>query len=150
MFHFLSRVMAQVEELKHTQAAKTDAPAYKPKDFIGWERRTDNRVYCEVSCNMSNAAQIFADHKLVNISNGGFFVATPRTPALGEHVDVVLKFENPHRTIAGRATVIWENQIADPKTPRGFGCRFVKLSDEDKKFIREYVHKATAAGDSVA
>jgi uncharacterized protein (TIGR02266 family) len=147
MFHFLSRVMAQVEELKHTAKA---APAYKPKDFIGWERRVDNRVYCEVECNVSNAAQLFTDHKLVNISNGGFFVATTRTPALGEAVDVVLRFDNPHRRIAGQATVVWENQIDDARTPRGFGCRFVKLSDEDKKFIREFVRKATAAGDSVA
>src|SRR5256885_846843 len=35
------------------------APTYDPSEFIGWERRTDNRVYCEVHCTIENAAKIF-------------------------------------------------------------------------------------------
>ena len=177
MFHFLSRLMAQVEArnslglapaqtpaplaasrtpvpLAPTKtpapvAASKSAPSYQPEEFIGWERRGDNRVYCEVKCTLSNAQRIFNAHTLVNIANGGFFLAANSAPPLGGRLEVTLTFDNPVRQITATASVVWENQVPDSRTPRGFGCRFVQLSDEERVFIQQFVKKALSAGRAV-
>lgn len=158
MFHFLSRLMAQVEALnarstpgrspspsRAPAAPPKPVPTYQPSEFIGWERGTDNRVYCEIECTRQNAAAIFTGHKLVNISTGGFFLSTPRTPSLGDAVQITLKFDAPPKQIVANASVVVESQLDDPRAPRGFGCRFTRLSDEDKKFIQDFVRKAAEA-----
>jgi uncharacterized protein (TIGR02266 family) len=151
MFHFLSRLMAQVEALnaRATQAFSpsrvASAPPSQPKDFIGWERGVDNRVYCQVECNRQNVAAIFMGHKLANISTGGFFLGTARTPALGDAVQITMKFDAPRREIVANASVVVESHVDDPRVPRGFGCRFTRLSDDDKKFIQDFVRDAAVA-----
>jgi len=158
MFQLLSKLMAQVEALNMSKnpppvtapaSAKKPAPAFTPREFIGWERRGDDRVYCDVACTAANAAQLFTGHKLVNISNGGFFLASSRSPPLGEPVEVTLTFDAPARRITAMASVVWENHNEDAKSPRGFGCRFTRLSDEEKRFIQEFVRKAVAGGAGV-
>lgn len=155
MFQLLSKLMAQVEALnpaKRMPATLSSRPpaAFAPREFIGWERRGDDRVYCEVACTLGNAAQIFTSHKLVNISTGGFFLATTRpSPPLGEAIEVALSFDEPARQITAGASVVWENHTDDGKTPRGFACRFSRLSDEEKKFIHDFVRRAMARGGAV-
>ncbi|MBL8949194.1 MAG: PilZ domain-containing protein [Myxococcaceae bacterium] len=166
MFQLLSRLMAQVEALNHAKplprppqlappvltpvAAPVAAPPkFEPKEFIGWERRGDDRVYCDVACTLQNAVQMFTSHKLVNISNGGFFLASSRSPRLGEPMEVSMSFDPPARKIVAMASVVWENQVTDSKTPRGFGCRFTRISDEEKKFIQDFVRRAVAAGAGI-
>ncbi len=161
MFQLLSKLMAQVEALNLSKspppraasaplpALARPAPKFEPREFIGWERRGDDRVYCDIACTLANAVQIFTGHKLVNISNGGFFLASGRSPRLGEAMEVSLTFDAPVRKIVAMASVVWENQIEDAKTPRGFGCRFTRISDEEKRFIQDFVRRAVAAGAGV-
>ena len=155
MFQFLSRVMAQVEALNMSKnpprsAAPRPPPAFGQREFIGWERRGDDRVYCEVECTLANAAQIFTGHKLVNLSNSGFFLASTRpAPPLGTQIEVTINFAPAARKVTARASVVWENQVDDGKTPRGFGCRFSRLSEDEKKFIQDFVRRAVAAGGAV-
>src|SRR5262249_3564704 len=89
MFQLLSKLMTQVEALNRAKRAPPakPAPSFPPHDFIGWERRGDNRVYCDIPCTLKNAVQIFNSHTLVNISNGGFFLAASRSPPLGEAME---------------------------------------------------------------
>ena len=149
----LSTLMAQVEALNMAKSLPAAPPkpaaSFQQKEFIGWERRGDDRVYCNVSCTTDNAVQMFVTHKLVNLSTGGFFLATTRSPRLGDQVEVTLNFDSPRKKITAMATVVWENQLDDPKTPKGFGCRFVRLPAEDKAFIQEFVRKALSSGQAV-
>lgn len=146
MFAFLSRLMVQVEARIGKQPAPAPSrpnPTYAAKEFIGWERRADNRIYCEVVCTFANAAQMFR-HKLLNIADGGFFLANNQCPPLGEQLAITLKFNDPPREIGASATVIWENAVDSFKSPRGFGCRFVSIAEDDKKFLQYFVKKALA------
>jgi hypothetical protein len=52
-----------------------------------------------------------------------------------------LGFTTPERDIKVNAEVVWSNAYGrdDDITPRGMGVRFVKISEEDKKFLDEVV-----------
>jgi hypothetical protein len=50
-------------------------------------------------------------------------------------------FTTPERDIKVNAEVVWSNAYGrdDEITPRGMGVRFVKISEEDKKFLDDVV-----------
>jgi uncharacterized protein (TIGR02266 family) len=108
---------------------------------VGWERRENNRVFVDMKVTVQSVGML-TENKLVNISNGGVFLAMQKLLPLGEKLDLSLQFDAPRKTLTATGMVVWVNEQADRRQPRGVGVRFVKLGEEDRRFIEYYVRKA--------
>ncbi len=149
MFSFLSRLMAQIEHraVLAVQAPTPPAVPRKPAvpytynlyEFVGWERREDRRVHASLRVTKESVSLFTLE--TVNISNGGVFLATEKLLPLGERLEMAMNFDAPVRHISARGVVIWANERADLRHPRGVGVRFTSLGDEDRRFITYYVKK---------
>jgi uncharacterized protein (TIGR02266 family) len=159
MFHFLSRLMEQIEHravppapplparaspgrpLMLTPPPPKARPTYHLQEFVGWERRDDNRVYADLRITLQSVG-LLTEQQAVNISNGGVFLATQRMIPLGERLELTLHFDDPPRDIKARGMVVWQNEDPAPSQPRGVGVRFTQLDAEDCRFISYYIKKA--------
>jgi uncharacterized protein (TIGR02266 family) len=119
----------------------TAAPAYSAAEFVGLERRSDDRIHADVRVSMQNAG-IFTDHRIINLSSGGLFIATDKPLRLGTQVELTLRFDDPARVMTLRSSVIWENSLEDGKNPRGYGLRLSHLRPEEKEFIQKFLVRA--------
>jgi uncharacterized protein (TIGR02266 family) len=145
-FRFFSQCMAQVEErlAPRAPAAPPRPREYRAEDFVGIERRGEDRVHADVRVTPANAG-MFTDHQLVNISSGGMFLTTQVLLPLSTLVDLDLTFQGEARHVGARARVVWESSGADARYPRGVGLKFIQLAPDDAAFIRDYVRKTAAA-----
>ncbi|MBJ6759610.1 TIGR02266 family protein [Myxococcaceae bacterium JPH2] len=116
------------------------APAYTSAEFVGLERRTDDRIHADVKVSLQNAG-IFTDHRIINLSSGGLFIATDKPLRLGTQVELTLRFDDPARVMTMRSSVIWENSLDDGKNPRGYGLRLSSLRPEERDFIQQYLKR---------
>jgi hypothetical protein len=66
---------------------------------------------------------------------------------LNEIVDVVI--DAPERYLEFKAEVVWSNIYGydDDITPRGMGVRFLKISEEDQKFISDLIEEHLVASE---
>ncbi len=119
----------------------TTAPTYSSAEFVGLERRSDDRIHADVKVSLQNAG-IFTDHRIINLSSGGLFIATDKPLRLGTQVELTLRFDDPPRVMTLRSAVIWENSIEDGKNPRGYGLRLSHLRKEEKEFVQQYLTRA--------
>lgn len=164
MFQFLSRLMASIEQRAtppvptaqfpspapgQTLAPPRPKPTYNLQDFVGWERREDNRVYADLRITVQSVG-LLTEQQAVNISNGGVFLATQRLIPLGERLQLTLHFDEPARDITARGVVVWQNEEQLPRQPRGVGVRFTQLDADDCRFISYYIKKAKLRGAAVA
>ncbi|AEI65150.1 DnaJ domain-containing protein [Corallococcus macrosporus] len=117
------------------------APTYSSAEFVGLERRSDDRIHADVKVTMQNAG-IFTDHRIINLSSGGLFIATDKPLRLGTLVELTLRFDEPPRVLTLRSSVIWENSLEDGKNPRGYGLRLSHLRPEEKEFVQKYLARA--------
>ncbi|MFB1480065.1 TIGR02266 family protein [Corallococcus sp. RDP092CA] len=117
------------------------APSYSSAEFVGLERRSDDRLHADVKVSMKNTG-IFTDHRIINLSSGGLFIGTDRPLRLGTQVELTLRFDDPERVMTLRSSVIWENSLDDGKNPRGYGLRLSALRAEERDFIQQYVRRA--------
>ncbi|MCP3144404.1 TIGR02266 family protein [Pyxidicoccus xibeiensis] len=122
----------------------TTAPTYSSAEFVGLERRSDDRIHADVKVTLQNAG-IFTDHRIINLSSGGLFIATDKPLRLGTLVELTLRFDEPQRVMTLRSSVIWENSLEDGKNPRGYGLRLSHLRAEEKEFIQKYLTRAKPA-----
>lgn len=136
LFRFLATRLH--EEERRRQCALPVERAYAPEDFLGLDRRQAGRVEARVKVTRAMAG-MFLDNHTVNLSTGGFFLATDRLVPLGTRLDLRLSFEEEGRTVAATGVVVWANGAARPGQPRGFGVRFVMLRAADRKFLEEWV-----------
>nr|WP_242544311.1 TIGR02266 family protein [Corallococcus sp. NCSPR001] len=116
------------------------APSYSSAEFVGLERRSDDRLHADVKVSMKNTG-IFTDHRIINLSSGGLFIGTDRPLRLGTQVELTLRFEDPERVMTLRSSVIWENSLDDGKNPKGYGLRLSSLRAEERDFIQQYVRR---------
>ncbi|RKH40413.1 TIGR02266 family protein [Corallococcus sp. AB050B] len=116
------------------------APSYSSAEFVGLERRSDDRLHADVKVTMKNTG-IFTDHRIINLSSGGLFIGTDRPLRLGTQVELTLRFDDPERVMTLRSSVIWENSLDDGKNPRGYGLRLSALRAEERDFIQQYVRR---------
>ncbi|WP_375761497.1 TIGR02266 family protein [Corallococcus exercitus] len=116
------------------------APSYSSAEFVGLERRSDDRLHADVRVTMKNTG-IFTDHRIINLSSGGLFIGTDRPLRLGTQVELTLRFDDPERVMTLRSSVIWENSLDDGKNPRGYGLRLSALRAEERDFIQQYVRR---------
>lgn len=117
------------------------APTYSAAEFVGLERRSDDRIHADVRVSLQNAG-IFTDHRIINLSSGGLFIATDKPLRLGTQVELTLRFDDPARVMTLRSSVIWENLLEDGKNPRGYGLRLSHLRPEEKDFIQKFLLRA--------
>jgi uncharacterized protein (TIGR02266 family) len=117
------------------------APAYSAAEFVGLERRSDDRIHADVRVSLQNAG-IFTDHRIINLSSGGLFIATDKPLRLGTQVELTLRFDDPERVMTLRSSVIWENSLEDGKNPRGYGLRLSHLRAEEKEFVQKFLARA--------
>ncbi|MBE4749606.1 TIGR02266 family protein [Corallococcus sp. ZKHCc1 1396] len=115
-------------------------PSYSSAEFVGLERRSDDRLHADVRVTMKNTG-IFTDHRIINLSSGGLFIGTDRPLRLGTQVELTLRFDDPERVMTLRSSVIWENSLDDGKNPRGYGLRLSALRAEERDFIQQYVRR---------
>ncbi len=120
------------------------APTYSSAEFVGLERRSDDRIHADVKVTSQNAG-IFSDHRIINLSSGGLFISTERPLRLGTQVELTLRFDDPPRVMTMRSSVIWENTLEDAKNPQGYGLRLSSLRKEERDFIQEFINRAKAA-----
>lgn len=113
---------------------------YSMAEFVGLERRGHDRVLATIRVT-AESASMFTDHKTVNLSTGGVFIAGNRAFPLGTVVDLDFRFEEPERNIRALGKVVWENLRDDNRNARGFGVRFTSISEPDRLFLYEYVQK---------
>jgi uncharacterized protein (TIGR02266 family) len=114
------------------------APIYSTSEFVGLKPRDGERLQAEILVN-ARSVGLFTEHRMINLSTGGLFVPTPRPLRLGTQVDLMLRFEQPVRTIELRTTVIWENALNDGRQPPGYGLGLAGLRAEEKSFLQEFV-----------
>ena len=79
--------------------------------------------------------------EIMNISLGGAFVSCEEQPDYSEKFRMVMRIPHPRQFI--RATVrIARSKTYDPNGlygPIGIGVRFVEISEDDLRYIREVV-----------
>lgn len=157
MFHYLSRLMATIEQRavpppapapfpppapgRTLALAPRPKPTYDLQEFVGWERRDDNRVHADLRITLQSVG-LLTEQQAVNISNGGVFLATQRLIPLGERLQLTLHFDEPMREVSARGVVVWQNEDSLPRQPRGVGVRFTQLDADDCRFISYYIKKA--------
>ena len=153
VFDFLSRRMreAEAEHLRRAAepapqgaAAARPAPSYRSDEFVGLQRRSDDRVHADIRVTLESVG-MFTDHKVVNLSSGGLFVHSERPLRLGTELVLTLHFEAPARQLHGRGTVVWEHALEDGRSPRGYGLRLGGLSVQDREFLHAWVRRASEA-----
>ena len=74
-----------------------------------------------------------------NISPDGAFIRGLSPLELHEVIDMIIS--DPDRRIAVKARVVWSSTQVPPEQdmPRGMGVEFIKISDEDRKFISSFI-----------
>ncbi|MBF5042120.1 TIGR02266 family protein [Aggregicoccus sp. 17bor-14] len=118
------------------------APApftYDASEFVGLQRRGEERLHADIRCTTQSVG-IFTDHRVVNISSGGIFIATPTPLRLGTKLNVTLHFEEPPGKMELLGTVVWEHTLEDGRQPRGYGVRLDARAAE-RKVLEEFVRK---------
>lgn len=117
------------------------SPTYQPDEFLGLERRKDERIVAKLRITSQHAG-IFTSHPLLNISTGGLFIPGSQTVPVGTPLDVEILFIESKKEIKARGTVAWANAGGDTRQPLGFGVRFTMLSAQDKEYIQRFVAAA--------
>jgi uncharacterized protein (TIGR02266 family) len=150
MFQFLGDRMQALEKLLAPTplpaTASAPRPSHKPlkygiDDFLGLERRAEDRIEAKVKVTFDNVG-MFTDHKLVNLSMGGVFIASTQVLNIGSRVDLTFKFDGTSTEIKTQGTVVYENTGNDPRNAHGFGVRFGRLENGDRQFIQEFIQDA--------
>jgi len=74
-----------------------------------------------------------------NISPDGAFIRGQSPLELHEVIDMIIS--GLDRRITVKARVVWSSTQVPPEQdmPRGMGVEFIKISDEDRKFISSYI-----------
>ncbi|MGI5860982.1 MAG: TIGR02266 family protein [Myxococcales bacterium] len=117
-------------------------PTYEPHEFVGLERRADDRIEVTVKVTVATCG-IFTENKLLNISSGGAFIPCQQALDLGTELDLIFRFDKPSREVRTSGSVVWWN-AGDARQARGFGVRFKNLAQADRSFIEQFVRDATA------
>jgi uncharacterized protein (TIGR02266 family) len=148
IFHFLGATLVRIETIKGATpgstssaqgAAKANAGAdrrYGPEEFVGLQRSADGQARANIKVSLANAG-MFTEHRVMNLSRGGFFMAGASLP-LGSVVDVVFHFDDPPKEIKVRGKVVWES-VGIGRAAAGLGIKFLTLQDPDLAFLQEFL-----------
>jgi uncharacterized protein (TIGR02266 family) len=101
------------------------------------ERRQDERLdeILQVEFEDSPVGQT------VNISRGGVFIRTPNPLDLEEEFLLKLHIPDGQEPMEALCKVVWANKYGkeSEEMPRGMGVKFLRLQDEFKRRIEEFI-----------
>jgi len=89
----------------------------------------------------------YVDGVTKEISPRQAYIRCEKPFRLNEIVDVVI--DAPERYLEFKAEVVWSNIYGydDDITPRGMGVRFLKISEEDQKYISDFIEEHLVASE---
>ena len=89
----------------------------------------------------------YVDGVTKEISPRQAYIRCKKPFRLNEIVDVVI--DAPERYLEFKAEVIWSNIYGydDDITPRGMGVRFLRISEEDQKYISDLIEEHLVASE---
>jgi len=89
----------------------------------------------------------YVDGVTKEISPRQAYIRCEKPFRLNEIVDVVI--DAPERYLEFKAEVVWSNihGYDDDITPRGMGVRFLKISEEDQKYISDLIEEHLFASE---
>ena len=95
----------------------------------------------------AHSADRYVDGVTKEISLRQAYIRCKKPFRLNEIVDVVI--DAPERYLEFKAEVVWSNIYGydDDITPRGMGIRFLKISEEDQKFISDWIEEHLVASE---
>ena len=104
------------------------------------EEHTRQHLRVKVSLPVTiNTGEETLERVTYNISPDGAFIRGLSPLELHEVIDMIISA--PDRRIAVKARVVWSSTQVPPEQdmPRGMGAEFIKISDEDRKFISSLI-----------
>jgi hypothetical protein len=95
----------------------------------------------------AHSADRHVDGVTKEISPRQAYISCKKPFRLNEIVDVVI--DAPERYLEFKAEVVWSNIYGydDDITPRGMGVRFLKISEEDQKYISDLIEENLVASE---
>ena len=95
----------------------------------------------------AHSADRYVDGVTKEISPRQAYIRCKKPFRLNEIVDVVI--DAPERYLEFKAEVIWSNIYGydDDITPRGMGVRFLRISEEDQKYISDLIEENLVASE---
>ncbi len=95
----------------------------------------------------AHSADRYVDGVTREISPRQAYIRCKKPFRLNEIVDVVI--DAPERYLEFKAEVVWSNIYGydDDITPRGMGVRFLKISEEDQKYISDLIEENLVASE---
>jgi uncharacterized protein (TIGR02266 family) len=125
----------------HSPSDPGTAVAATPKRAL---RRLDTeRVDCRFEVDMHSEHNFFTGFS-ENLSEGGIFVATYAPRRIGEVLVLELGLPGIDRKLRAVVEVCWLREHSpEVDTPPGFGAKIMKITDEDKALVEQFVrHRA--------
>jgi len=103
-------------------------------------RRLDTeRVDVNFEVDMYSESNFFTGFS-ENISDGGIFVATYTDRRVGEMLVLEMRLAGVERKLRAIVEVRWlRAHSPDGGTPPGFGAAFVKITDDDRALVEQFV-----------
>lgn len=142
--HLTERMKALEQQQQQQQQPPKGGPtpqAHTPPP-VRLIRRSNVEVEARIQVTRSNIV-MFAEHKLINLGMGGFFLPTEVLP-LGTRLELQFLFVEPPppRELKARGTVILENARDTPREKAGSGIRLERITKEDRGFIEDCLRRA--------
>lgn len=105
------------------------------------ERRGQRRIELEPGALRIQTGSLaaFLDEYALNISSGGFFLATRRTLPVGTRFSFSFELGPEDLPLRGVAEVRWLREAAREGGPGGMGVAFVELDDETRRIVNQIV-----------
>ncbi|MFH1076040.1 MAG: TIGR02266 family protein [Pseudomonadota bacterium] len=106
-------------------------------------RREDQRIVRTLRV-VFKKEEAFVKAYLDNISGGGLFIRTDDPFKQGERFSISIEVAGLDHPINAECEVVWASRssIGSEVNPKGMGCRFINMSDEDKEMLRKFIAKA--------
>jgi hypothetical protein len=97
----------------------------------------------------AQSADRYVDGVTKEISPRQAYILCNKPFRLNEIVEVIM--DAPERYLEFKAEVVWSNIYGydDDITPRGMGVRFLRISEEDQKYISDLIEEYLVASDYV-
>lgn len=123
-------------------AASSPEPAWSLEEFVGFDRRPDDKLEMRVVVDRARAG-VFTEHPLMNLAQGAMFVPMASPPNLGTPLELVLVVGDPAREVHASARVVWACAPGGRGQP-GVGVSFTRMEPADRKFLESFVRSAQA------
>ncbi len=105
-------------------------------------KASDRYPVSDVTCELSGQT-----HLALNLSIGGFFIATDRPPVLGQIVELSVRLpEREPFKVVGKVSWVNRDERGSPRDlPVGSGIKITKIDFPNKLAIVDYLKRSQAA-----